>query len=268
MKIGPGRSRRAYRIHDDDRTVEVPQPVLVHVRGAVRRVGAPHENARRVGRGTRVEPGNRGAEHVCPCDMPGQVADRIGLYFGRAQAVKEPQREHERQHRQCSRVVSVQHGCGTAFVDDLLRALRGFGQGVLPADGCEGAFALRADPAQRRGEAGLGVLPHAVVGRCALRAQRSPVDRVIWVAADDDPTILAGAHHDSAVVVAVTWAVRPHRRHDLVSWHSFTPAGLKAGLSAGFRPSRAVAVRRPSARSWSCGRSCRPRSACRTRSPS
>ena len=149
MQVGLRRGLRPQRIDDDLRGRGFGQPVLVGVRRGVRRVGAPDQDAARVRRGPRVEALGRIAEQQAPRHVPGHVADRVRLDFGRSQPVKETQRKHVRQQRQRAAVVGVQNGLRAGSLDHLAQCGGNAREGRLPADALEAPGSLRADAAQR-----------------------------------------------------------------------------------------------------------------------
>ena len=101
---GPGRDR----VDHDDRARRLGQPVLVGVRRGRRGVGAPDEDAGGVGGAARVEPDLRRAVEVVQGDVPGEVADRVGVDLGRAEPVDEAQPVAVAELRERAGVVGVE----------------------------------------------------------------------------------------------------------------------------------------------------------------
>ena len=84
------------------------QPVVVLMRRARRGVRAPHDDAGRLGGRLRVEALLARAVDVGERDVPGVVADGVGLDLGRPEAVEEALREGRVDERARARVVRVE----------------------------------------------------------------------------------------------------------------------------------------------------------------
>ena len=103
------------------------------------------------------------------------VADRVRVYFGRAELMKEAQRETVPDLRESPCVVSLNHA-GTAALRQNVRQPSGNGtERVFPRSRYELSGPFWADTLQGMKQACPGVAPCAVIGKGAFTTERSPV---------------------------------------------------------------------------------------------
>ncbi len=210
MQVGRGRRRRRDRIDDDDRGGRFGQPVLVLMRRRGRRIRAPDQDAARVDCRLRVESVARGTVEIGQRLVPGLVADRVGVDLRRAEPMEEPLRECRSHQSARARVVRIQDRLRPVRDHDLAEPGGDFADRLVPRDRLEPSCTLRAAPAERAGEARLGVPEDTVVGDRALRAQLAAAHMVLRVAAHMPQPSVADRDEDATGVVTVARARRPH----------------------------------------------------------
>ena len=110
-----GTSSKIATVYNDHGSSGFPQPVAMRVGCGRRWVCSPDQNAGGVTRRARVKAVQRRAECHSERDMPGLVADRIRVYFGRADFMKEAQREAIPDLRKCSCVMCLHHACPAGY---------------------------------------------------------------------------------------------------------------------------------------------------------
>ena len=203
VQVGRLGRRVPDRVDDDDRAAELLEPVPVGMRSRGGRVRPPDEHAIRVPDRPGVEAVEGRSQGHLEGDVPGLVADRVGIDLGRPEPVEEPQREPVRQQRAGPGVMGVHDGPAARSGEHVLDPSGDQAEGLVPPGGAELSRSLRPGPHERTGEPGGRVPPDPVVGQGALAAEGSAVHRVSGVAADPDDLPVSPCHQDAASVVAV-----------------------------------------------------------------
>ena len=142
--------------------------------------------------------------------MAGLVADRIGIDFGRADPVEQPDGVGAAEEAHSTGIMCVEDGARRAPINQIMEFRCDLAQRFGPGDGLEFAFALGADALQGSGEPECRVSPGAIIGDRAFAAERSPADGVILVTEHiGDDAVLPG-DGDAAGIVTIARAGRLH----------------------------------------------------------